>query len=75
MHRGLGQGFSKEGLTGKTCTASRMLLLEHGFLENTIPSIDVKSNDAGEGAAVNNVDRGIRGASHQPTRSRGTCPD
>lgn len=38
-HRGLGQGFSKEGLTGKTCTASRMLPPEHGFLENTIPGI------------------------------------
>jgi len=35
-HRALGQGFDREGLTGKTCTASRMLASEHGYLENTI---------------------------------------
>ncbi len=39
-HRGLGQGFSREGLTGKTCTASRMLPSEPAFLENTIPSME-----------------------------------
>jgi len=39
-HRGLGQGFSKEGLTGKTCTAKTMTPPEHGFLENTIPSME-----------------------------------
>lgn len=35
-HRALGQGFGLDGLTGKTCTASRMLASEHGYLENTI---------------------------------------
>ncbi len=39
-HRALGQGFTLEGLTGKTCTASRMTPLEHGFLENTIPAME-----------------------------------
>lgn len=38
-HRALGQDFSREGLTGKTCTASRMLATEHGYLENTIPAM------------------------------------
>ena len=38
-HRGLAQGFSREGLTGMTCTARRMLPPEHPFLENTIPSM------------------------------------
>lgn len=40
-HRGLGQGFSKDGLTGKTCTAARMLAPEHPYLENTLPSMEV----------------------------------
>ena len=35
-HRGLGQTFSREGLTGETCTATRMLPPEHAYLENTI---------------------------------------
>jgi len=35
-HRALGQDFDREGLTGKTCTASRMLPSEHRYLENTI---------------------------------------
>jgi glycerophosphoryl diester phosphodiesterase len=39
-HRGLGQGFSRDGLTGKTCTAARMLASEHPYLENTLPSMD-----------------------------------
>ena len=38
-HRGLGQEFDREGLTGQTCTASRMLATEHGYLENTIAGI------------------------------------
>ncbi len=38
-HRALGQGFGRDGLTGKTCTASRMLPSEHGYLENTIPAM------------------------------------
>jgi glycerophosphoryl diester phosphodiesterase len=35
-HRGLGQPFSREGLTGETCTAARMLPASHPYLENTI---------------------------------------
>ena len=38
-HRALGQDFDREGLTGKTCTASRMLPSEHEHLENTIPAM------------------------------------
>ncbi len=38
-HRALGQGFELEGLTGKTCTASRMLPPEHSYLENTIAAM------------------------------------
>lgn len=38
-HRGLGQDFSREGLTGATCTAARMLPPEHPYLENTLPSM------------------------------------
>lgn len=38
-HRGLGQDFSREDLTGETCTAARMIPSGHGFLENTIPSM------------------------------------
>ena len=35
-HRGLGQTFHREGLTGETCTAERIFPPEHEFLENTI---------------------------------------
>jgi glycerophosphoryl diester phosphodiesterase len=38
-HRGLGQTFSREGLTGETCTAAQMLPPEHPYLENTIAGI------------------------------------
>jgi len=38
-HRGMAQDFDREGLTGETCTAARMLPPEHRFLENTLPSI------------------------------------
>ena len=38
-HRGLAQSFRREGLTSQTCTASRMSPPEHGFLENTISSM------------------------------------
>lgn len=38
-HRGLGQDFTREGLTGETCTAGRMRAPEHGYIENTIASI------------------------------------
>lgn len=37
-HRGLGQTFSREGLTGTTCTAARLLPVEHPYIENTLPS-------------------------------------
>jgi glycerophosphoryl diester phosphodiesterase len=38
-HRGLGQIFSREGLTGETCTAERMIPVDHAFLENTLDGI------------------------------------
>ena len=38
-HRGLGQTFHREGLTGDTCTASRIFPPEHPFLEDTIPAL------------------------------------
>jgi glycerophosphoryl diester phosphodiesterase len=38
-HRGLGQTFSMEGITGDTCTAERIHTPEHPYLENTIPSM------------------------------------
>ncbi len=39
-HRGLGQTFSMEGITGDTCTAERIFQPEHPYLENTIPSME-----------------------------------
>lgn len=39
-HRGLGQTFSMEGITGETCTAERIHTPEHPYLENTIPSME-----------------------------------
>jgi glycerophosphoryl diester phosphodiesterase len=39
-HRGTGQTFSREGLTGETCTAAQMLPPGHEFLENTIAGFD-----------------------------------
>jgi len=38
-HRGLHQQFSRDGLTGETCTAAAMRPSGHDFLENTIPSM------------------------------------
>jgi glycerophosphoryl diester phosphodiesterase len=35
-HRGLGQTYHREGLTGETCTADRIFPPEHPWLENTI---------------------------------------
>jgi glycerophosphoryl diester phosphodiesterase len=35
-HRGLGQTFHREELTGETCTAERIYPPEHEYLENTI---------------------------------------
>jgi glycerophosphoryl diester phosphodiesterase len=39
-HRGLHQTFSHVGLTGDTCTAERIHPPEHGYLENTLPSME-----------------------------------
>jgi len=39
-HRGLGQDFTREGLTGETCTATRILSPEHNFLEDTLPAME-----------------------------------
>ncbi|MDW6021935.1 glycerophosphodiester phosphodiesterase family protein [Mesorhizobium sp. BAC0120] len=39
-HRGLAQDFSREGLTGDSCTAARMLPPRHAYLENTIASME-----------------------------------
>ena len=39
-HRGLGQTFPMEGITGETCTAERIYEPEHPYLENTIPSME-----------------------------------
>ena len=38
-HRGLGQDFTREGLIGETCTATRILPPEHNFLEDTMASM------------------------------------
>lgn len=39
-HRGLAQGYGREGLTGETCTAERMTPPRHDFLENTLRSMN-----------------------------------
>lgn len=38
-HRGVHQTFSADGLKGDTCTAERILPPEHGYLENTLASM------------------------------------
>lgn len=38
-HRGMAQTFTREGLDGDTCTATRIYPPEHAFLENTLPSM------------------------------------
>lgn len=38
-HRGLGQTFSRVGLTGETCTAERIFPPEHDLIEDTLPAI------------------------------------
>jgi glycerophosphoryl diester phosphodiesterase len=38
-HRGIAQQFDRTGLTNDTCTASRMLPPTHGYLENTLASM------------------------------------
>jgi len=59
-HRALGQGFRREGLTGQTCTASRMLPPEHGYLENTIPAMQA-AFDHGADAVELDVQRTVDG--------------
>ncbi len=39
-HRGLAQTFDLTGVTGETCTASRIHLPEHPYLENTLASME-----------------------------------
>lgn len=39
-HRGVAQRYSTEGLTGETCTAAQMIPSNHGYLENTIASME-----------------------------------
>ncbi len=39
-HRGLGQTFSLDGVTGETNTAEYIYEPEHTYLENTIPSME-----------------------------------
>lgn len=38
-HRGIHQTFHREGLTGETCTASRIHPPTHTFIENTLPAM------------------------------------
>lgn len=38
-HRGLAQTFTRDGLNAETCTAQRIYPPEHGFIENTLPSM------------------------------------
>jgi hypothetical protein len=38
-HRGLAQEYDRTGLTGDTCTAARMVPPTHGYLENTLDSM------------------------------------
>ena len=38
-HRGVHQTFGHEGLTNETCTATRIDPPRHGFIENTLPSM------------------------------------
>ncbi len=45
-HRGLGQTFHRENITGDTCTATRLLPVEHPYLENTIAGMQA-AFDAG----------------------------
>jgi glycerophosphoryl diester phosphodiesterase len=39
-HRGVHQTYSREGLKGDTCTAERIYPPTHGFLENTLASME-----------------------------------
>lgn len=39
-HRGVPQDFDRAGITGDSCTAERMRLPRHSYLENTLPAIE-----------------------------------
>ena len=39
-HRGPHQRFHREGITNDSCTAAQSLPITHGYLENTVPSLD-----------------------------------
>lgn len=39
-HRGVAQRYSTEGLNAETCTAAQMLSVVHGYLENTLASME-----------------------------------
>ncbi|WP_415814192.1 glycerophosphodiester phosphodiesterase family protein [Mesobacillus thioparans] len=52
-HRGLGQTFHMEGITGETCTAERIYEPEHPYIENTTPSMKAAF---GEGADIVEID-------------------
>lgn len=45
-HRGLAQTYHRDGLTNDTCTATRIHAPEHGYLENTLASMQA-AFDAG----------------------------
>ena len=62
-HRGVAQRFDERGLRNDTCTATRMLPPTHGYLENTLPSIQ-----AGFAAGADLVEIGARPA-RTPWRS------
>ncbi|ESQ80677.1 glycerophosphodiester phosphodiesterase family protein [Asticcacaulis sp. YBE204] len=51
-HRGLYQHYSREGLTRDTCTADRMLPPTHGFLENTLPSMQAAFDLGADGVEI-----------------------
>lgn len=52
-HRGVHQTFNLEGIDDQTCTATRIYPPTHGFIENTIPSIEAAFE---AGAAVVEID-------------------
>jgi glycerophosphoryl diester phosphodiesterase len=68
-HRGLGQPFSREGLTGETCTAKQMLASGHQYIENTNASFQA-AFDAGADIVEFDVQPGSPPASTTPRPSR-----
>ena len=43
-HRGMAQTFDMKGVAEDSCTAEKIHIPEHGFLENTIPSMEAAFN-------------------------------